>query len=194
MALTELPNPPVKLAHFIAAGVGLSGLLLTYQLVFSLALISARAQRSHELTKAKETLQDSEQRFRSLFTQNPDAVFSLDLSGYHLSVNQSVLTLLEINTAQIIGRHWKDIVAHEHHPIVDAAFQKALTGMAQRFDLEVISQQGSARQLDISFLPTVVQDKVVGVYGIAKEMTALRQKSLSYVFINAAWKPVATAF
>lgn len=176
LALTELPNPPVKLAHFIAAGVGLSGLLLTYQLVFSLALISARAQRSHELTKAKETLQDSEQRFRSLFTQNPDAVFSLDLSGYHLSVNQSVLTLLEINTAQIIGRHWKDIVAHEHHPIVDAAFQKALTGMAQRFDLEVISQQGSARQLDISFLPTVVQDKVVGVYGIAKEMTALRQK------------------
>lgn len=171
-----LSNPSPLVANFLAAGVGLSGLLLTYQLIFSFALISAREKRSHELSKAKETLQDSEQRFRSLFTQNPDAVFSLDLSGYHLSVNRSVLTLIEINEAQIIGSHWKDFVAPEHHPIVEAAFQQALLGIAQRFDLEVISQQGNARQLDISFLPTVVQDQVVGVYGIAKEMTALRQK------------------
>lgn len=176
LALSELPNPPFELTHFIAAGVGVCGLLLTYQLAFSFALISARAQRSRELSKAKETLQDSEQRFRSLFTQNPDAVFSLDLSGYHLSVNRSLLTLLEIDEAQIIGSHWKDFVPSEHHLIVDAAFQQALVGIAQRFDLEVISQQGNARQLDVSFLPTVVSGQVVGVYGLAKEMTALRQK------------------
>ncbi|MGP9765676.1 EAL domain-containing protein [Halomonas sp. AOP13-D3-9] len=176
LALSEQSNQPLLTTHFLAAGVGISGLLLTYQLIFSFALISARAQRTRELSKAKETLQDSEQRFRSLFTQNPDAVFSLDLSGYHLSVNRSVLTLLEINEAQIIGSHWKEVVAPEHHAIVGAAFQQALMGIAQRFDLEVISQQGSVRQLDVSFLPTVVMDQVVGVYGIAKEMTALRQK------------------
>lgn len=176
LALSERTDQPPILANFIAAGVGLSGLLLTYQLVFSFALISARAQRSRELSKAKETLQDSEQRFRSLFTQNPEAVFSLDISGRYLSVNRSVLTLLEISEAQIIGSHWTDIVAPQHHPMVDAAFQQALTGAAQRFDLEVISQTGSARQLDVSFLPTVVNAQVVGVYGIAKEMTALRQK------------------
>ncbi|MBL1267867.1 MAG: EAL domain-containing protein [Halomonas sp.] len=176
LSLSELPNPPLELTHFIAAGVGIGGLLLTYQLVFSFALISARAQRSRELSKAKETLEDSEQRFRSLFTQNPDAVFSLDLSGYHLSVNRSLLTLLEIDEAQIIGSHWKDFVPPEHHLTVDAAFQKALMGIAQRFDLEVINHQGNARQLDMSFLPTIVSGQVVGVYGIAKEMTALRQK------------------
>lgn len=174
--LTERPNAPSQLADFIAAGVGLSGLLLTYQLVFSLALISARARRSDELAKAKETLQDSEQRFRSLFTQNPDAVFSLDLQGYHLSVNQSVLSLLEINESQIIGSHWRGVVAPENHPAFAAAFQQALKGVSQRFDLEVFSQQGRARQLDVSFLPTIVKDQVVGVYGVAKEMTALRQK------------------
>lgn len=171
----NLDAPTPIATNFIAAGVGLSGLLLTYQLVFSFALIAARAQRSHELAQAKETLQDSEQRFRSLFTQNPDAVFSLDVEGYHLSVNQSVLTLLDINEAQILGSHWQTVVAPRYHTIVNAAFQQALTGAAQRFDLEVISQQGSPRQLDISFLPTVVNDRVVGVYGIAKEMTALRQ-------------------
>ncbi|HDZ45386.1 hypothetical protein LCGC14_0379790 [marine sediment metagenome] len=173
---TERPNSPARLADFIAAGVGLSGLLLTYQLVFSLALISARARRSQELAQAKETLQNSEQRFRSLFTQNPDAVFSLDLQGYHLSVNQSVLSLLEINESQIIGSHWHDIVASENHPVVAAAFQQALKGLAQRFDLEVFSQQGQARQLDVSFLPTIVMEQVVGVYGIAKDMTTLRQR------------------
>lgn len=176
LTLVAPPNSAQGQANLLAAVVGLFGLLLTYQLIFNLALISARAQRSRELSQTKETLQDSEQRFRSLFTQNPDAVFSLDLNGYHLSVNRSVLTLLETDEAQIIGRHWKEIVAPEHHVIVEAAFQQALTGIAPRFDLEVISQQGSARQLDVSFLPTVVQDRVVGVYGIAKEMTVLYQK------------------
>lgn len=176
LSLTQRDDQPATLANYIAAGVGIFGILLTYQLVFSLALIAARAQRSRELAKAKETLQDSEQRFRSLFTQNPDAVFSLDLSGYHLSVNHSLLTLLGINEADIIGSHWKEFVAPEHHLTVGSAFQQALMGIAQRFDLEVISQQGITRQLDVSFLPTVVMDHVVGVYGIAKEMTALRQK------------------
>ncbi|TVP44179.1 MAG: EAL domain-containing protein [Halomonas sp.] len=176
LALSELPDPPPNLANYIAAGVGLSGLLLTFQLVFSLALISARAQRTNELSKAKKTLQDSEQRFRSLFIYNPDAVFSLDVSGYHLSVNQSVLDLLEIDEAQIIGTHWQAFIPPESYTTVDAAFQQALKGSAQRFELEVISQHGHARQLDISFLPTVAMGQVVGVYGIAKDMTVLRQK------------------
>ncbi|UDM05993.1 EAL domain-containing protein [Halomonas sp. NyZ770] len=47
-----------ELGNFIAAGVGISGLLLTYQLVLSLALMAARAQRSVELTQAKEALED----------------------------------------------------------------------------------------------------------------------------------------
>ena len=175
LALIESADSAKEPANLLAAVIALFGLLLTYQLVFNLALISARAQRSRELSQTKETLQHSEQQFRSLFTQNPDAVFSLNLKGYHVSVNRSVLTLLETNEAQIVGRHWKDVIAPEHHAVVNAAFKQALVGIAQRFDMEVISQKGNARQLDVSFLPTVVQDKVVGVYGIAKDMTALRQ-------------------
>lgn len=176
LSLTQRYDQPATLADYIAAAVGIVGLLLTYQLVFSLALIAARAQRTRELSKAKETLQDSEQRFRSLFTQNPDAVFSLDLNGRLLSVNRSVATLFESSEKHIVGRHWRDFIPAESHPAVNAAFQRALQGVAQRFDLDVISQQGNTRQLDVSFLPTVVMDEVVGVYGVTKEMTALRQK------------------
>ncbi len=176
LSLSELANVSPKLANFIAAGVGLSGLLLTYQLVFSFALISARTQRSRELATAQDTLLGSEQRFRSLFTQNPDAVFSLDLNGYYLSVNQPLLSLLEISETHIIGSHWQAMVSHEHQPMVETAFQEALTGSAQRFDIEIKNRHGIVHQLDISFLPTVVKGEVVGVYGIAKEMTALRQK------------------
>lgn len=175
MALTELPDPPLKLANYIAAGVGIFGLLLTFQLVFSFALISARAKRSNELFDAKKTLEDSEQRFRSLFTYNTDPVFSLDNEGYHTSVNQSALDLLGVQEDQILGRHWQDVIPLESQPMVAEAFQQALSGTAQRFDVEIFSQHGYPRQLDVSYLPTVVMGKVVGVFGIAKDMTALRQ-------------------
>ncbi|NGO91052.1 MAG: hypothetical protein GBQ79_15875, partial [Halomonas sp.] len=58
--LSLWPRGPAsfELGNFIAAGVGISGLLLTYQLVLSLALMAARAQRSMELAKAKEALED----------------------------------------------------------------------------------------------------------------------------------------
>ena len=52
----------------------------------ALRLMRLAIERYHH----QQTLQDSEQRFRSLFTQNPDGVFSLDIDGHFLSVNQSL--------------------------------------------------------------------------------------------------------
>ncbi|WP_404377289.1 putative bifunctional diguanylate cyclase/phosphodiesterase [Vreelandella aquamarina] len=122
----------------------------------------------------QQTLQDSEQRFRSLFTQNPDGVFSLDVDGYFQSVNQSLLTLLAINEADIIGSHLYAMVSIEQHETVNHAFNQALTGIAQRFEIEITSRSDVVHYVNISFLPTVVMESVVGVYGVVKEMTALR--------------------
>ena len=122
----------------------------------------------------QQTLQDSEQRFRSLFTQNPDGVFSLDIDGYFQSVNQSLLTLLAISEADIIGSHLYTMVPTEQCEAINDAFSHALTGIAQRFEIEIASRSGDLHYVDISFLPTVVMDNVVGVYGVVKEMTALR--------------------
>ncbi|XQU09694.1 EAL domain-containing protein [Halomonas sp. LY9] len=122
----------------------------------------------------QQTLQDSEQRFRSLFTQNPDGVFSLDVDGYFLSVNQSLLTLLAISEADIIGTHLYTMLPTEQRDPINHVFSQALTGVSQRIEIEMPSQTGHLHYVDISFLPTVVMDNVVGVYGVVKEMTALR--------------------
>ncbi|WP_422102341.1 EAL domain-containing protein [Vreelandella sp.] len=122
----------------------------------------------------QQTLQDSEQRFRSLFTQNPDGVFSLDVDGYFLSVNQSLLTLLAMSEAEIIGKHFYTMLPTEQRGLINDVFSQALTGVAQRFEIEITSHAGHTHYVDISFLPTVVMDNVVGVYGVVKEMTALR--------------------
>ncbi|WP_404465800.1 putative bifunctional diguanylate cyclase/phosphodiesterase [Vreelandella aquamarina] len=122
----------------------------------------------------QQTLQDSEQRFRSLFTQNPDGVFSLDVDGYFLSVNQSLLTLLAISEADIIGTHFYTMLPTEQRSSINEVFSQALTGVSQRFEIEITSHAGHTHYVDISFLPTVVMDNVVGVYGVVKEMTALR--------------------
>ena len=122
----------------------------------------------------QQTLQDSEQRFRSLFTQNPDGVFSLDVDGYFLSVNQSLLTLLSMSEADIIGQHLYSLLPTEQREPINEVFSQALTGVSQRFEIELPSQTGELHFVDISFLPTVVMETVVGVYGVVKEMTALR--------------------
>ena len=136
----------------------------------ALRLMRLAIERYHH----QQTLQDSEQRFRSLFTQNPDGVFSLDIDGHFLSVNQSLLTLMGMSEADIIGQHLDSFVPTEQRESIDEVFGQALTGVAQRIEIELPSQTGQLHFVDISFLPTVVMETVVGVYGVVKEMTALR--------------------
>ncbi|WP_346797653.1 EAL domain-containing protein [Halomonas sp. Bachu 37] len=122
----------------------------------------------------RQALQDSEQRFRSLFTHNPDAVFSLDRTGTFLSVNQATVDLLGTSQAQLLGRTYTEIVEPNQLPRMIEAFDKAKRGVPQRFEITWQCPSGILHPIDISFLPTLVDDSVVGVYGVAKDMSELR--------------------
>ena len=79
-----------------------------------------------------------------------------------------------MSEAEIIGKHFYTMLPTEQRGLINDVFSQALTGVAQRFEIEITSHAGHTHYVDISFLPTVVMDNVVGVYGVVKEMTALR--------------------
>lgn len=107
-----------------------------------------------------------------LFNDYPDAVFSLDLKGNFLSVNKVIVELAECPEEELLIKSFITFLDPEDFERVFQHFQDALKGNIQHFDAKLISAKGTARILNITNLPIVVNNEVIGIYAIAKDITA----------------------
>ncbi|MEQ9464796.1 MAG: EAL domain-containing protein [Haliea sp.] len=151
-------------------GGGLFGLLLTYHLVIGRALLE-------RLNKQTSALRVSEQRFRSLFSQSPDAVFALDRDGSYASTNPLTQRILGITEADLLGRGFVEVLSKDSVSAADMSkamtgFRQALDGRPQRLSITFSPPQlGEPRFFEVALLPIVVDEQIVGVFGIAKDTT-----------------------
>jgi PAS domain S-box-containing protein len=110
-----------------------------------------------------------------LFQDHPDAVFTLDLEGNFLSVNKNLIRISEYTEAELIGMSFRPFVAEEDLQLVSDNFQIAKTGDIRNFDARVISRSGKRYILNITHLPIIVNNEVVGVCIVAKDVTAIKK-------------------
>jgi len=130
-----------------------------------LAVIAIRHERDGQ------RLEESEQRFRSLFTYNPNPVFALDLLGNIQSVNPAGLKLKPQTATQFIGHHFSRLVPEEDLMRVSQHFSAARAGAPQRFEARLRDENEKLLTMDISNLPIMVNGEIVGVFGIARDIS-----------------------
>lgn len=115
---------------------------------------------------------ESEQRFRSLFYENPDAVFSLSLTGRFVDANRCALTLTGYSLEELTHRDWASIVAADDRDQVVSGIAEVLGGnSSQQFNCRVISSSGRVAHLVVTHIPIIVDGRVVGIFGVAKDKT-----------------------
>lgn len=141
-----------------------------------LAAIAIRHERDGQ------RLEESEQRFRSLFTYNPNPVFALDLAGNIQSVNPAGLKLKPLTATDFIGHHFANLVVEEDLQRVSRHFSAASTGEPQRFEARVRDVSDKLLTMDISNLPIMVNGEIVGVFGVARDISEQKhyERQLSF--------------
>ncbi len=107
-----------------------------------------------------------------LFDYYPDAVFSLDLKGNFLSVNKVVVDLAECTEEELLRMSFIPFLDPDDSERVFGHFQDALHGNIQHFDAKLISAKGHSRILSVTNLPIVINNEVIGIYAIAKDITS----------------------
>ncbi|MDT0590068.1 EAL domain-containing protein [Halomonas sp. PAR8] len=137
-------------------------------------IVALAIERDHD----RRSLRESEQRYRSLFSYNPDAVFSLDMQGYFISANASCEEVTGYRLDEIRGAHYSRFVQPQEMSRIQSHFDQVLKGEAQRYQLEVVGRSGEARQLDLTNLPIIVDGSIRGVFGIAKDITQRRRSEM----------------
>lgn len=128
-----------------------------------------------ERRAAARRLHESEHRYRSLFENHPDAVFSLDPGGTFASSNPACTKLSGYDSGEMLGKPFDSLVAPEQLQSAYAHFKRALAGNATTFELTLQHKAGHAVEVSITNIPVVVAGEVSEVFGIARDLTAQRE-------------------
>ncbi|GAB3653586.1 hypothetical protein GCM10027596_04210 [Nocardioides korecus] len=111
------------------------------------------------------------ERYRSLFTHHPHAAFSLDLDGRCTDANAAAGELCGYGPSDLTRMSYADVICPEDLPEVRAAFDDVVRGSTRRLDAHTRHPDGRRLDVRITAVPVVVGGRVVGVHGIAEDVT-----------------------
>ncbi len=131
---------------------------------------------SHDVTarvQMQRDLEEGQQRYRSLFAHHPDAVFALGRDGALTSANAACAALSGYTVDELLTLAFSALIAPEDLERGDLHVARALAGAPQHdVAVRLRRKDGDGRAVSVTAIPIVVDGAVVGVYGIAKDMTA----------------------
>ena len=116
-----------------------------------------------------------EARFRSFFTHNVDSIAFLGIEGEVLQANLMFEEMLEIAPDEAASISFFDYLEPIAEPEAREAFSQTLIGEAQEFDgLLRASGEISSIPVRIRFTPLRIEDEMIGVSAIVKNIAAER--------------------
>ncbi|HEX8832829.1 MAG TPA: PAS domain S-box protein, partial [Abditibacteriaceae bacterium] len=113
----------------------------------------------------KRSLQESEQRYRSLFDYNPDAIFSIDRDGVFTSVNPASTLMSGYEAEELIGRSFVPVIAPESLQSSFEGYTRALSGETVTNELRILSKDGRLIDLATTSVPIIINGETTGVFG-----------------------------
>ena len=128
-----------------------------------------------EEKKVRRELEESEQRHLSLFTNNPDGVYSMDSQGRMTNVNEALEQLLRYTQEEFAAMTFHSLVAPAYIDKAIHSFEESLKGIPQNYEIEGIHKNGEIIPFHLTNMPIIVDEKIIGVYGIAKNITNEKQ-------------------
>jgi len=133
---------------------------------------------SRDITSSRHrdvAIHAKECRYRSLFDNHSDAVFSVDSDGSVLHVNRGCTVLLGYDSAEMSGRSLESLIASDQREEVHEQFAQTFDGTATIHAISLLNKEGCRVDVDLTRIPILLSDGVVGAYYIARDLTAQRE-------------------
>lgn len=129
-----------------------------------------------ERWKAEQAMHESEERYRYLFENANDFIFTLDLNGRYTSFNKQALDKTGYSHDEAINLTISDIVAPEYRDLALSMLKKKLEkGEPTTYEVELQTKSGGRIPLEVITQLMVRDGKPVGIQGIGRDITERRQ-------------------
>ncbi len=129
--------------------------------------------------RARDAVAQSEARYRNLFETATDAIYTLDAKGTFTSVNDATCRISGFDRETLLGRNTQVVMDPADVEGVKAEFRQALEGESRRYECHIIARGGDRRLLSVTNTPIRHGNRVIGVLGIARDVTDERGRALA---------------
>ena len=133
--------------------------------------------------RAELALEESEQRYKSLFDHNLDAVFSIELDDLRfVNANAAFERMTGIPFGNLKDRCFIGLIHDEDHPEVFRTLHE-VTRQGEPGDLEcrLATAGGEETIVSITFVPIFLSGRLNGIHGILKDITRRKQEERELV-------------
>jgi PAS domain S-box-containing protein len=148
----------------VAAFAGVCGLA-----VYAWRRFKDSQREAHRLELTQRELAATSERYRSLYDYNPTAVFSLNPDGSFSSANRASELVCGYPEAELTSMNFAELVVESAVSAALEVFATALEGRPQQFQTMIVHRDGHHVDLNVIGVPIVIDEKVVGVFGIARD-------------------------
>ncbi|MDQ4080613.1 MAG: PAS domain S-box protein, partial [Gemmatimonadota bacterium] len=140
-----------------------------------------------EERRARDAVAQSETRYRNLFETATDAIFTLDARGVFTSANLATCQITGYGRDELLGRDIELLLDEDEKGAVKVHFKEALAGAPQRYECHFYRQDGERRVASVTNTPIQRGNTVVGILGIARDLTADRAREEALVRSEARY-------
>jgi two-component system NtrC family sensor kinase len=94
-------------------------------------------------------------------------------------VNDAICQLSGVRREELLGRSPFQMIVDDEVPHAKEHFKSALAGSARRFECHVVRADGAVRLLSVTNTPIRHGPRVIGVLGVARDVTDERERALA---------------
>ena len=130
-----------------------------------------------ERKQAEAALRESEERYRELFENANDVIYTTDLTGRYITVNPVVEKISGYTCDEIRRMNYEEIITPEHLELSRQMMARKLAGEETTtfYESGIISKSGERVLLEVSSQLIYDEGMPVGVQGIARDITKRKQ-------------------
>jgi diguanylate cyclase (GGDEF)-like protein/PAS domain S-box-containing protein len=134
------------------------------------AYCSARGITRKQSARAR--IEASEERFRSIFDNNPDPMIAFDADGAVTRANGAAGRVLEVDPEALVGQTLYDVVSDADATEALACFNRALAGMAGGVELRVRHVREHSLPAFVTMIPILFRGLAAGVHLHVRDLRA----------------------
>ncbi|MGI9069272.1 MAG: PAS domain S-box protein [Pyrinomonadaceae bacterium] len=143
------------------------------------ALDQKVAERTHALeqevvahTRAAAALRESQERYRDLFENARDIIYTHDLEGNYTSVNKACETITGYTCEETLRLNFSQVVAPGHlAEAIERLSSRPAKTSDSSYEFEIVAKDGSRVMLEVNSRLIYEDGKPVAVQGIARDIT-----------------------
>ncbi|HEY3053629.1 MAG TPA: PAS domain S-box protein [Thermoanaerobaculia bacterium] len=129
-------------------------------------------ERTRELSDTERALRTSEERYRSVFDQANDLIFTLSPEGLMTSLNPAFERILGWSRSEWTGKPFMALVPADGHSQVELLVEVLKRERSiPPSRTHVISKEGKRIVLELALVEQILQGKSVGFLGVARDIT-----------------------